>query len=112
MTLNQSLNLGLIIALAPLPYADAEGCRAKIYLRPHVRYFLSAVSACFEVVLFTAAGQRHADAVLKNLDPDGTLFHHRLYGHHTVAAPPRWNWVKDLGRLGRNLAQTLIVVSI
>ncbi len=62
----------------------------------------------FEVVLFTAAGQRHADAVLSHMDPDRRLVRHRLYGHHTVAAPS-WGYVKDLGRLGRDLSQTLIV---
>lgn len=49
------------------------------------------------MVLFTAAAQRHADAVLGVVDPLRKLVHHRLYGHHTVAAP-KWSWVKDLGR--------------
>ncbi|GAX75665.1 hypothetical protein CEUSTIGMA_g3109.t1 [Chlamydomonas eustigma] len=89
-------------------YTDSSGCRAKIWKRPHLLEFLQAVSKDFEVVLFTAAGQRHADAVLSHLDPNGTLIHHRLYGHHTVPCP-QWSWVKDLSKLGRDLSQTLIV---
>ena len=94
-----------------LPHApvDKEGCRAKIYRRPHLETFLRTASAHFEVVLFTAAGQRHADAVLAHIDPDGVYFHHRLYQQHTVQAP-LWSWVKDLSKLGRDLSKTLIVV--
>ncbi|KAG1667265.1 hypothetical protein FOA52_012553 [Chlamydomonas sp. UWO 241] len=66
------------------------------------------MSAVFEVVLFTAARQQHADAVLARIDPSRSLIHHRLYGHHATATP-QWAWVKDLSRLGRDLSQTLIV---
>jgi len=89
-------------------YTDCLGVQAKVWTRPFLRQFLKSVSKDFEVVLFTAAGARHADAVLRNIDPQGTLFHYRLYGEHTVEAP-MWGWVKDLSRLGRPLTHTLLV---
>jgi len=97
---------------APVPadfiYTDCEGCMAKVWQRPHLMYFLEEASKHFEVVLFTAAAQRHADAVLAVVDPQRRLVHHRLYGHHTVATPA-WGWAKDLSRLGRDLSKTLLV---
>mmetsp|Transcript_319 Transcript_319/g.637 ORF Transcript_319/g.637 Transcript_319/m.637 type:complete len:753 (-) Transcript_319:732-2990(-) len=89
-------------------YRDCEGGQAKVWKRPHLMEFLHGVQQDFEVVLFTAAGQRHADAVLGIIDPAAQLVEHRLYGHHTVSAP-QWSWVKDLSRLGRDLAHVVLV---
>lgn len=89
-------------------YKDSCGGRAQVWCRPGLHEFLTAVSKVFEVVLFTAAGQRHADAVLDFIDPTRTLFHHRLYQQHT-SPDPDWPWVKDLRRLGRDLGSTLII---
>ena len=89
-------------------YKDSSGGRAQVWCRPGLQEFLEAVSKVFEVVLFTAAGQRHADAVLGFIDPSRTLFHHRLYQQHT-SPDPDWPWVKDLRRLGRDLGSTVII---
>jgi len=91
-------------------YTDAARCRAQVWVRPHLAAFLETAAAHFEVVLFTAAPQQHADAVLAELDPGGALFAHRLYGHHTTSTP-QWAYVKDLSRLGRDPCSTLLVVS-
>ena len=40
-----------------------------------------------QVVLFTAAGARHADSVLERLDPQCTIFVARLYGQHCCECP-------------------------
>ncbi|KAL6759821.1 HAD-like domain-containing protein [Haematococcus lacustris] len=89
-------------------YTDVLGVQAKVWTRPGLAHFLAEVARMFEVVLFTAAGARHADCVLQHIDPQGVLFSHRLYAQHTVEQPS-WGWVKDLSRLGRDLAHTLIV---
>lgn len=89
-------------------YTDCLGVQAKVWTRPFLRHFLQTVSQDFEVVLFTAAGARHADAVLHHIDPKRSIFSHRLYGEHTVESP-MWGWVKDMGRLGRRLEHTLLV---
>lgn len=108
-TLIECLHLKCERACPPdFTYTDCEGLKANVWRRPHLMHFLQEAAQDFEVVLFTAAAQRHADAVLGVLDPDRRLIQHRLYGHHTVASP-QWSWVKDLSRLGRDLSQTLIV---
>eukprot|EP00798_Chlamydomonas_sp_ICE-L_P008656 gene8656-34108_t len=90
-------------------YTDSAGVQAKVFLRPFVREFLEKVREHFEIVLFTAAPQRHADAVLKFLDPTRSIFEHRLYMQHTSPSKT-WPFVKDLSRLGRELSQTMLVL--
>lgn len=89
-------------------YTDDLGTQAKVWMRPFLKQFLAAVARDYEVVLFTAAGARHADSVLQVIDPKRTIFSHRLYGQHTTESR-QWGWVKDLSRLGRPLNQTLLV---
>ena len=48
-------------------------------LRPFTKECLEKANELFEVVLFTAAVQPYADAVLDYIDPTKTLFQHRLY---------------------------------
>lgn len=75
--------------------------------RPHLSTFLSAVAACYEVVLFTASQKAYADKLAAKLDPDGKCFSHRLFREHCVRVAD--NYVKDLSILGRSLSNTLIV---
>lgn len=89
-------------------YEDAMGGRAKVWKRPGLNLFLEEVAKDFEVVLFTAAGRRHADAVLAHIDPDGRFIQHRLFQEHT-SMDSEWAWVKDLSQLGRDLGSTLII---
>ena len=93
---------------ADFVYKDVNGGRAQVWCRPGLQEFLSNVSCLFEVVLFTAAGQRHADAVLDFIDPNQSFFHHRLYQQHTTPDDD-WPWVKDLRRLGRDISNVLII---
>ncbi|GFH19647.1 FCP1 homology domain-containing protein, partial [Haematococcus lacustris] len=72
-------------------YTDVLGVQAKVWTRPGLAHFLAEVARMFE-----------------HIDPQGVLFSHRLYAQHTVEQPS-WGWVKDLSRLGRDLAHTLIV---
>ncbi|KAG1654474.1 hypothetical protein FOA52_006076 [Chlamydomonas sp. UWO 241] len=109
LTLIETLVMRQAGSTAPdFVYTDSVGVRAQVWMRPGLKQFLAAVAEIFEVVLFTAAGQRHADAVLSHVDPSGSLIHHRLYLQHTRATPT-WAWVKDLSRLGRPLSECLIV---
>ncbi|CAM9315901.1 unnamed protein product [Ectocarpus sp. 12 AP-2014] len=52
----------------------------RIYVRkrPHLREFLEAVSEMFEVVLFTAAPEAFATAVLEQIDPEASFVDHVL----------------------------------
>lgn len=78
----------------------------QVFVRPHCREFLEGVSRFFEVVVYTAATQEYADWILDRLDLRRCVAH-RLYRHHL--APTNSTSVKDLSRLGRDLASTLIV---
>lgn len=101
--------------------AARGGCgeRRRIYVRkrPHLREFLEAASREFEVVLFTAAREEFANAVLEEIDPGRKMVDHVLArdsctrlrvgggsgrkagGRKTAAV------VKDLGILGRPLSK-------
>ena len=62
--------------------------------------------ASLQVVLFTASLSKYADPVTDLLDPQG-ICKHRLFRQHCVFH--RGTYVKDLSRLGRDLAHTVIV---
>lgn len=60
----------------------------------------------FELVIFTAAVKDYADWILDRLDPK-KLISHRLYRCSTTQQ--NGVYLKDLSKLGRDLAKTLIV---
>eukprot|EP00892_Ulva_mutabilis_P001250 jgi/Ulvmu1/11125/UM071_0008.1 len=74
--------------------------------RPWLEHFLKQVVQHFEVVVFTASVEPYADAVLAHIDPQGTL-HGRLYRGSCVLHGG--TYVKDLSRLGRDVARTVLV---
>ncbi|GFR47191.1 hypothetical protein Agub_g8783 [Astrephomene gubernaculifera] len=87
---------------------DYEAMGRRVWLRPGVREFLVAVRPHFEIVLFTAATQNWAAAAIEQLDPSAYLFDVMLHRDHTTS-DLMWDYVKDLSRLGRDLARTVIV---
>ena len=50
----------------------------------------------------------YADACLSLIDPNNEFFSHRLYRNHCLQSHSNC-FVKDLSRLGRDLAKTVIV---
>mmetsp|Transcript_29016 Transcript_29016/g.76055 ORF Transcript_29016/g.76055 Transcript_29016/m.76055 type:complete len:257 (+) Transcript_29016:158-928(+) len=98
----------------PVPDADfvvpieIDGQSHEVYVlkRPYVDEFLRAMAPLFEVVLFTASLSKYADPVTDLLDPEGVC-RYRLFRQHCVFH--RGSYVKDLSRLGRDLASTVIV---
>lgn len=85
---------------------DAEG-NGVFLIRPQAQDFLRMVSRYFEVVIFTAATQDYADAILNRLDSGHEWIDHRLYRDHTSFYNNTYH--KDLTRLGRCLSKTIIV---
>ena len=67
------------------------------------------MSQHFELVIFTAAQQDYADWIIDRLDPKGVISH-RLYRQHTFMENN--TNVKDLSKIGRDLARTLIIDNI
>lgn len=51
-------------------------------IRPYAISFLKRMKKRWEIVVFTASHQDYADAILDELDPEGTLIDHRLYRQH------------------------------
>eukprot|EP01130_Rhizamoeba_saxonica_P008183 TRINITY_DN3307_c0_g2_i1.p1 TRINITY_DN3307_c0_g2~~TRINITY_DN3307_c0_g2_i1.p1 ORF type:complete len:225 (+),score=17.12 TRINITY_DN3307_c0_g2_i1:38-712(+) len=75
--------------------------------RPHVEYFLKEVSKWYELVVFTAGVQDYADPLVDNLDKD-SLISSRLF-RDTCTRVNRKFYIKDLDRVGFNLADTIIL---
>lgn len=85
-----------------------EGGNYNVYvkIRPGLSEFLEAVSESYEVVLFTASMAKYADPVLDRIDKKKCI-DHRLFREHCVMH--NGSYVKDLARLGRDLANIVIV---
>lgn len=75
--------------------------------RPGMSDFLKKVSSHFDLVLYTASTQQYAEQVINKIDPNRKLLKHRLYRHDCVLNSGFY--IKDLGRLGRDLSQVIIV---
>ncbi|CAG0891800.1 unnamed protein product [Cyprideis torosa] len=87
---------------------EMDGVTHQVYVlkRPHVDVFLKKMGEIYECVLFTASLAKYADPVADFLDKWG-VFRARLFRESCVFH--RGNYVKDLSRLGRNLAHICIV---
>ncbi|XP_062613981.1 CTD small phosphatase-like protein isoform X1 [Saccostrea cucullata] len=87
---------------------EIEGTVHQVYVlkRPYVDEFLKKMGEMFECVLFTASLAKYADPVADLLDKWG-VFRSRLFRESCVFH--RGNYVKDLSRLGRDLAQVIII---
>lgn len=87
---------------------EIDGTLHKVYVlkRPHVDEFLKRMGQIYECVLFTASLAKYADPVADLLDKDN-IFKARLF--RESCAFYRGNYVKDLGRLGRDLNRVIIV---
>lgn len=57
---------------------DGRCKRVFVRKRPHLKEFLEAAAEMFEVVLFTAAPAKFAQAVVEQIDPEGKLVDHVL----------------------------------
>jgi CTD small phosphatase-like protein 2 len=57
--------------------------------------------------VFTASHKDYADAILNEMDPDGIIFHHRLYRQHCTHFDEIY--IKDLSRINRDLSKAVLV---
>ncbi|XP_013778770.1 carboxy-terminal domain RNA polymerase II polypeptide A small phosphatase 1-like [Limulus polyphemus] len=87
---------------------EIDGTVHQVYVlkRPYVDEFLRKMGELYECVLFTASLAKYADPVADLLDRWG-VFRARLFRESCVFH--RNNYVKDLGRLGRDLQRVVIV---
>jgi len=78
---------------------------ALVRKRPFLTEFLLEGSQRYELIAFTAGHEDYAGPLLDKLDPDGTIFRHRLFRQHCAQN----GMVKDLRILNRNLSRTVLV---
>ena len=78
-------------------------------VRPGVEAFLEEMAQYYEIVIFTAALQDYADWVLDHLD-SSQYISYRLYRQHAI--PDGNVYLKDLSRIGRSIAKTIIVDNV
>lgn len=101
-------------SFTPIENADfvasitVDSTRMTVYIikRPWLDFFLQQAAAVFEVVVFTASLAQYANVVLDHVDPLNTVSA-RLFRESCV--PHNGSYVKDLARLGRPLARTLLL---
>ena len=87
---------------------NVEGNWYNVYVkeRPGLETFLEEAAELFELVVYTASLANYADPVLDHIDPKRRISH-RLFREHCVLY--NGSFVKDLGRLGRELSNVVIL---
>jgi len=85
---------------------DNQVHQVYVLKRPGVDQFLKVMGDKFELVVFTASLAKYADPVLDLLDKDKTV-RSRLF--REACSNHKGNYVKDLGRLGRDIRHVIIV---
>eukprot|EP00826_Nyctotherus_ovalis_P055717 TRINITY_DN7429_c0_g1_i1.p1 TRINITY_DN7429_c0_g1~~TRINITY_DN7429_c0_g1_i1.p1 ORF type:complete len:529 (-),score=145.11 TRINITY_DN7429_c0_g1_i1:141-1727(-) len=97
-----------------IPNADflipvtANGRSLCVYVkkRPGVESFLAEMSGYYEIAVYTASQAIYATPILDQLDPE-RLIHHRLFRESCIVT--NGGFIKDLSKLGRDLAGVVIV---
>jgi len=74
--------------------------------RPHVDEFMKRCGEIYEVVIFTASLAKYADPVLDLLDVHKVI-DWRLF--RESCSPFKGSYVKDMGRMGRDLSKIMII---
>ena len=101
-------DIGMADIRLPISLQSGMTAVAGINIRPYALECLTAASALFEVMVFTASQKPYADAVLNLLDPTHSLIHYRLYRENCISI--RKYFLKDLRILtGRDLSEVVIV---
>lgn len=60
-----------------------ENNEGRVHFRPHLDYFLKEAVKNFELMIFTAAQQDYADAVIDLIDTEKKIFSKRFYRQDT-----------------------------
>lgn len=77
--------------------------------RPGLTEFLRQTSQLGELIVFTAGLPEYAMPILRAIDPDGAFFGDRIICRSGTSVANEYPCVKDLTRLARPLARTLII---
>lgn len=75
-----------------------------VKLRPGLKEFLNKVKEHYEVILWTRALPRYANAIIDYIDPNNEIFKRRLYRQDCLS-----DGTKDIGKLGYDLTKVLLL---
>jgi len=85
----------------------------SVYKREYLDQFLAYLKENTEAVLFCAGEKEYVDFVMDQIDPDKSVFKHRIYqeacSRIVYAEEDVYDFVKDLNRLGRDLSRTVLI---
>ena len=83
---------------------NVDGRTLYLAVRPFAREFLESIAAHYELVVWTAGIESYGRAVVKLLDPAGSLISHSLFRQHCTIQEDGFSkiYLKDLSRLGRD----------
>jgi len=101
---NQECNADIKLTIT----IDNNSFRIGFNIRPYTISFLKKMKKRWEIIVFTASHQAYADCILDEIDPDRTLFDHRLYRQHCKEITSDL-YIKNLSRLNRNLSETVLI---
>jgi Dullard-like phosphatase family protein len=80
-----------------------------LFQRPCLFEFLNFAKNNFEVILFTSSCKEYADTILKHIDPDNSIFSHRLYRESCVYLEPGI-YIKDLRILANRDLKDVVLI--
>eukprot|EP00756_Hemistasia_phaeocysticola_P014130 Hpha_TRINITY_DN15324_c0_g1::TRINITY_DN15324_c0_g1_i17::g.90382::m.90382 len=82
--------------------------RGPLFARPFLDKLFKLLNGKAEVVVWTAGLRGYAQAVIREIDPEGVV-QHCVYRHHQWHAPEGEGQRKNLAALGRDLGRVLLV---
>jgi RNA polymerase II subunit A small phosphatase-like protein len=85
---------------------DEQIHQVYVLKRPGVDHFMKRMGELFEVVVFTASLAKYADPVLDLLDRYKAV---RVRLFREACVHHKGNYVKDLGRMGRDIRRIIII---
>lgn len=105
--INKKYTYTLVLDLDETLVHSLEEINTFPLIRPGALKFIEELASYYEIVIFTAATQDYADSIISTLDKDNKYVQHKLYRQHTTVL--KKSYLKDIGKLGRNLSKTIII---
>ena len=93
---------------ATLIYLSRETEKKKLIFRPGLLEFLHDMKSIYELVLFSSGVNSYVDPIVEAIERNENFFEYVLYKKH-ITKDEQGNLIKDIGLLGRDLKNVLII---
>ena len=93
---------------ATLIYLSQETEKKKLIFRPGLLEFLHDMKQIYELVLFSSGVNSYVDPIVDAIERNENFFDYVLYKKH-ITKDLKGNLVKDIGLLGRDLKNVIII---